>query len=261
MHRDKNFVTSVPKLCNSVFKSLYLIVMGTRKKIVVLSGAGISAESGIPTFRASDGLWENHRIEDVATPEAWERNPALVQDFYNQRRRQAFTVQPNAGHLALVKLEEKYDVTIITQNVDNLHERAGSSKVIHLHGELFKSRSTKYPTLIYDIEGWELKEGDLCERGFQLRPHIVWFGEAVPMMDVALDITNEADLLIVVGTSLNVYPAAGLVYAVQDGVPIYVVDPNIPTMHKRPNVTFIAEPATVGLTELADELLGKSQIT
>ncbi|GAB2568174.1 SIR2 family NAD-dependent protein deacylase [Spirosoma areae] len=229
--------------------------MNTRQKIVVLSGAGISAESGIPTFRASDGLWENHRIEDVATPEAWQRNPTLVQDFYNQRRKQALSVQPNAGHLALVKLEEKFDVTVITQNVDNLHEKAGSSNVVHLHGELFKSRSTKDPDLIYDIEGWEIKAGDLCEKGSPLRPHIVWFGEAVPMMDIALDITHEADILIVVGTSLNVYPAAGLVYAVGKDVPIYVVDPNIPDMQKRANLTFIAEPATVGLTELAEKLL------
>ena len=229
--------------------------MNTRKKIVVLSGAGISAESGIPTFRASDGLWENHRIEDVATPEAWERNPTLVQDFYNQRRKQALSVQPNAGHLALVKLEEKYAVTIITQNVDNLHEKAGSSTVIHLHGELFKSRSTIDEALIYDVEGWEIKAGDFCEKGSQLRPHIVWFGEAVPMMDIALEITHEADLLIVVGTSLNVYPAAGLVYSVRDGIPIYVVDPTIPDMHKRAKVTFIAKPATVGLTQLTEELL------
>ena len=235
-------------------KSLYLVFMNTRKKIVVLSGAGVSAESGIPTFRASDGLWENHRIEDVATPEAWVRNPTLVQDFYNQRRKQALTVQPNAGHLALVKLEEKYDVTVITQNVDNLHERAGSSTVIHLHGELFKSRSSVDESLIYDIDGWELKAGDLCKKGSQLRPHIVWFGEAVPMMDVALDITDQADIFIVVGTSLNVYPAASLVYAVRRGVPIYVVDPNIPSMQKRPNVTFIAEPATSGLTQLAEQL-------
>lgn len=231
--------------------------MNTRKKIVVLSGAGVSAESGIPTFRASDGLWENHRIEDVATPEAWQRNPTLVQDFYNQRRKQALTVQPNAGHLALVKLEEKYDVTVITQNVDNLHERAGSSNVVHLHGELFKSRSTVDESLIYDIEGWEIKAGDLCEKGFQLRPHIVWFGEAVPMMDIAVDITHEADIFIVVGTSLNVYPAAGLVYAVRKGVPIYVVDPNMPTMQKGPNITFIVEPATVGLTQLAEQLLAE----
>jgi NAD-dependent deacetylase len=232
--------------------------MNSRKKIVVLSGAGISAESGIPTFRASDGLWENHRIEDVATPEAWKRNPTLVQDFYNQRRKQALRVQPNAGHYALVKLEDKYDVTVITQNVDNLHEKAGSSNVIHLHGELFKARSTVDESLIYAIEGWEIKDGDRCEKGSPLRPHIVWFGEAVPMMDIALDITEDADLLIVVGTSLHVYPAAGLVYAVGAGVPVYVVDPNIPDMHKKSSVTFIVEPATVGLTQLAEKLLAEA---
>ena len=234
--------------------------MKTRQKIVVLSGAGISAESGIPTFRASDGLWENHRVEDVATLDGWVRNQPLVQDFYNQRRKQALSVQPNAGHRALVDLESKYDVTIITQNVDNLHEKAGSSKVIHLHGELFKSRSSVDESLVYDIEGWELKAGDYCEKGSQLRPHIVWFGEAVPMMDVALKITYDADIFIVVGTSLNVYPAAGLVYAVRDGVPIYVVDPTIPDMHPHANVTFITEPATVGLTQLTDELLTKADV-
>ncbi len=231
--------------------------MESRKKIVVLSGAGISAESGIPTFRASDGLWENHRIEDVATPEAWRRNPALVQEFYNQRRKQALSVQPNAGHYALVRLEEKYQVTIITQNVDDLHEKAGSSRVLHLHGELFKARSSVDESLVYDIDGWEIREGDLCAKGSQLRPHIVWFGEAVPMMDVALDIADQADIFIVVGTSLNVYPAASLVYVVGDHVPIYVVDPNMPSMQKKDNVTFIAEPATVGLTELADKLLNR----
>ncbi|RYC69874.1 SIR2 family NAD-dependent protein deacylase [Spirosoma sordidisoli] len=229
--------------------------MDTRKKIVVLSGAGVSAESGIPTFRASDGLWENHRIEDVATPDAWRRNRALVQDFYNQRRKQALQVQPNAGHYALVRLEEQYDVTIVTQNVDNLHEKAGSSTVVHLHGELFKARSTVDESLVYSMDGWELKEGDLCEKGSQLRPHIVWFGEAVPMMDMAMDIAGEADIFIVVGTSLNVYPAAGLVYGVRKGVPVYVVDPHTPSMRKTPEVTFIQEPATVGLTQLADQLL------
>lgn len=233
--------------------------MKNRQKLVVLSGAGISAESGIPTFRASDGLWENHRIEDVATPEAWARNADLVQDFYNQRRKQALRVLPNAGHQALVKLEEVFDVTVITQNVDNLHEKAGSSKVIHLHGELFKSRSTKDPSLVYDVDGWEIRQGDLCERGSQLRPHIVWFGEEVPLMDVALQATQEADILIVVGTSLNVYPAAGLAYAVGPGVPVYVVDPNTPAMHKRSSVTFIAEPATTGLTALAEQLMAKEQ--
>ncbi|RIV23351.1 NAD-dependent deacylase [Fibrisoma montanum] len=233
--------------------------MEARKKLVVLSGAGISAESGIPTFRASDGLWENHRIEDVATPEAWHRNPVLVQEFYNQRRKQALSVEPNAGHLALVRLEAYFDVTIITQNVDNLHEKAGSSNVVHLHGELFKSRSTMDPALIYDVEGWEIRMGDCCEKGAQLRPHIVWFGEAVPMMDLAMDITEQADLFIVVGTSLAVYPAAGLIYSVRPGVPIYIVDPNIPDVAKRKNMTMIPEPATVGLTRLADQLIAETQ--
>ncbi|AQG78799.1 SIR2 family NAD-dependent protein deacylase [Spirosoma montaniterrae] len=232
--------------------------METRKKIVVLSGAGVSAESGIPTFRASDGLWENHRIEDVATPEAWRRNPDLVQEFYNQRRKQALSVLPNAGHYALVRLEEKYDVTVITQNVDDLHEKAGSSNVIHLHGELFKARSSVDESLVYDIAGWEIRKGDLCAKGSQLRPHIVWFGEGVPMMDVALGIADQADIFIVVGTSLNVYPAAGLVYVVGDHVPIYVVDPNMPSMQKKANITFIAEPATVGLTQLANKLLNQN---
>ncbi len=231
--------------------------METRRKIVVLSGAGISAESGIPTFRASDGLWENHRIEDVATPEAWERDPTLVQNFYNERRKQALSVTPNAGHYALVKLETQYDVTIITQNVDDLHEKAGSTHVIHLHGELFKSRSSVDESLIYDIAGWEIKAGDHCAKGSQLRPHIVWFGEAVPMMDEALEIADQADIFIVVGTSLSVYPAAGLVYVVHDGVPIYVVDPQTPAMRQTGSVTFIQEPATVGLTQLMEQLMNE----
>ncbi|MBC7570481.1 MAG: NAD-dependent deacylase [Spirosoma sp.] len=231
--------------------------METRRKIVVLSGAGISAESGIPTFRASDGLWENHHIEDVATPEAWERDPTLVQNFYNERRKQALSVTPNAGHYALVKLETQYDVIIITQNVDDLHEKAGSTHVIHLHGELFKSRSSVDESLIYDIAGWEIKAGDHCAKGSQLRPHIVWFGEAVPMMDEALEIADQADIFIVVGTSLNVYPAAGLVYVVNDGVPIYVVDPQTPAMRQTGSVTFIQEPATVGLTQLTEQLMSK----
>lgn len=222
-----------------------------------MSGAGISAESGIPTFRASDGLWENHHIEDVATPEAWERDPTLVQNFYNERRKQALSVTPNAGHYALVKLETQYDVIIITQNVDDLHEKAGSTHVIHLHGELFKSRSSVDESLIYDIAGWEIKAGDHCAKGSQLRPHIVWFGEAVPMMDEALEIADQADIFIVVGTSLNVYPAAGLVYVVNDGVPIYVVDPQTPAMRQTGSVTFIQEPATVGLTQLTEQLMSK----
>ena len=229
--------------------------MKSRKNIVVLSGAGISAESGLATFRDSNGLWENYRIEDVATPEGWKKNPALVQEFYNARRKQALTAQPNAGHKALVRLEEKFNVTVITQNVDNLHEKAGSSQVVHLHGELLKSRSTVDPNLVYEIERWEVKMGDCCEKGSQLRPHIVWFGEAVPMMETAVEITEQAHIFIVVGTSLAVYPAAGLVYDVQPGVPIYVVDPYTPDMRSRKNVTFLPEPATTGLPRLIEQLM------
>src|ERR1035437_2298844 len=182
-----------------------------KKKIVVLTGAGVSAESGISTFRDSGGRWEKYRIEDVATPEAFHENPALVLDFYNQRRRQLQEVEPNAAHKALVLLEEKFDVQIITQNVDDLHERAGSTNVLHLHGELLKSRSTKDARLIYQIKGTELNIGDTCELGSQLRPHIVWFGEMVPAIEEAGRISSKADIFIIIGTSLNVYPAAGLV--------------------------------------------------
>ena len=224
------------------------------KKLVVLSGAGISAESGVSTFRDNGGLWDNYRIEDVATPEAWRKNQELVLDFYNQRRKQALNVSPNAAHEALVALEKDYDVTIITQNVDNLHERAGSSNVIHLHGELFKVRSTRNADLVYDLDGWELKTGDLCELGSQLRPHIVWFGEGVPLMDKAVDITSEADIFLVIGTSLAVYPAAGLVHYVDAGKPIYIVDPARPDITLKPNMTFIQEKATVGMEILKDRL-------
>lgn len=200
----------------------------TRRKIVVLSGAGISAESGISTFRGSDGtgLWENHRIQDVATPEAWRKDMELVLRFYNERRILARKVHPNAGHLALAELEKIHDVHIITQNVDDLHERAGSTKVLHLHGSLFESRSTLDPTLIYKMNHDVMKVGDKCERGSQLRPNIVWFNEPVPAIEKAIDITSYADAFVVVGTSLNVYPAAGLYTYVQHGVPIYLVDPN-----------------------------------
>lgn len=228
------------------------------KKIVVLTGAGISAESGLRTFRDSNGLWENHRVEDVATPEGWASNPDLVLEFYNQRRKQALQAEPNAGHRALKQLENYFDVTIITQNVDNLHEKAGSSNVIHLHGELFKSRSTRDERLVYDITGWELKRGDRCEKGSQLRPHIVWFGEAVPLMDTAAELTHQADILIIVGTSMVVYPAAGLIDYARPGVPIYVVDPNSPQIRSRKNLTFIPEPATTGLSRLAEQLIAAS---
>jgi len=225
------------------------------KKIVVLSGAGISAESGIRTFRDSNGLWEEYRIEDVATFDAWLRNPGLVQEFYNQRRKQLYEVEPNAAHFALVKLEKEYDVDIITQNVDDLHERAGSTRVMHLHGELKKSRSTVDPDLIYTIEGWELKMGDTCEKGSQLRPHIVWFGEEVPMIVPAAQLTALADIFIVIGTSLNVYPAAGLIHQTSNSCKKYLVDPNDCQVGLIPNLTIIKEKAGSGVSSLVEKLL------
>jgi NAD-dependent deacetylase len=224
------------------------------KKIVVLTGAGISAESGIRTFRDSDGLWEEHRIEDVATFEAWQRNPGLVLDFYNQRRKQLYEVKPNQGHIALVDLEKKFDVRIITQNVDDLHEQAGSRNVLHLHGELKKVRSTVDDDLIYELEGWELKKGDLCEKGSQLRPHIVWFGEAVPMIEKAMELSAQADIFIVIGTSLNVYPAAGLVYYIKPGTPVYLIDPHAEMLSGVKNLTVIREPAGTGVPALVEKL-------
>ena len=225
------------------------------KHIVVLSGAGISAESGLTTFRDAGGLWEGYDIRDVATPEAWHKNAALVLDFYNMRRKSALSALPNAGHLALVELEKQYKVTVITQNVDNLHEKAGSTKVLHLHGELFKSRSTGDERLIYDIDGWELKQGDKCSKGFQLRPHIVWFGEMVPMMDRAVEEAATADIFIVVGTSLQVYPAAGLLDYVAAETPKYIIDPNMPEVRKSANLFLMEEKATTGLPKLVKELL------
>jgi NAD-dependent deacetylase len=224
------------------------------KKLVILSGAGVSAESGISTFRDNGGLWDNYRVEDVATPEAWRKDQELVLNFYNHRRKQALTVTPNAAHLALAELEKNYDVCIITQNVDNLHEKAGSTNVLHLHGELFQSRSTKDPNLVYDMNGWELKTGDLCELGSQLRPNIVWFGEEVPMMETAVEITEQADIFIVIGTSLAVYPAAGLVHYVDSKKPIFIIDPAKPDIRLKQNMTFIQEKATIGVQILAEEL-------
>lgn len=225
------------------------------KKIVVLTGAGISAESGLKTFRDSDGLWEEYRIEDVATYEAWVRNPALVNEFYNQRRKQLFDVEPNAAHVALAELEKKFEVRIITQNVDDLHERGGSSSVLHLHGELKKVRSTIDPELVYTLHGWELKLGDKCEKGSQLRPHIVWFGEAVPLIEDAAEISSDADIYIVIGTSLNVYPAAGLLNYVRDDVPKYLVDPNASPMNWMRNLKIIREKAGTGVPALVNELM------
>jgi len=198
------------------------------KKLVVLTGSGISAESGISTFRDSGGLWEQHRIEDVATPEAWNRNQDLVHKFYNLRREQLLNVVPNNAHYGLVELEKYFNVQIITQNVDNLHERAGSKQIVHLHGELMKVRSTGPGQEIFELNEKNviLKKGDLCPKGFQLRPHIVWFGEAVPEIEHAIEIVEEADILVIIGTSLQVYPAAGLVNYTKPGVPVYLIDPN-----------------------------------
>ncbi|MDX5437718.1 MAG: NAD-dependent deacylase [Pontibacter sp.] len=222
-----------------------------KKKLVVLSGAGISAESGIATFRDANGLWEGHDVMEVASPQGWRKNPELVLDFYNQRRKNAHTALPNAGHQTLAELENDFDVHIITQNVDDLHERAGSSHVTHLHGKLFESRSTLDPTLVYQMESWQLNLGDKCERGSQLRPNIVWFGEPVPMMEKAIEETLGADIFMVVGTSLVVYPAAGLVDFVQPDIPIFVVDPNLPQMRVSARVQRFEEKASTGVLKVA----------
>lgn len=222
------------------------------KNLIVLTGAGISAESGIKTFRDMGGLWEEYDITEVASPEGWQKNQALVLDFYNQRRKQLQEVVPNAGHKTLVELEDFFNVQIITQNVDDLHEKAGSKQVLHLHGELQKVRSTIDENLIYTLDGWELKKGDLCEKGSQLRPHIVWFGEAVPMIDKASKIVKTADIFVVVGTSLNVYPAAGLLAYVPDNAPIYLIDPN--DIYSQYTFQHIKEKGSVGLRKLYDIL-------
>ncbi|TAE76245.1 MAG: NAD-dependent deacylase [Bacteroidetes bacterium] len=231
--------------------------MTEKKKIIVLTGAGISAESGIKTFRDSDGLWENHHVQDVATPEAWKKDKELVTRFYNQRRSQLTEVKPNAGHLGLVELEEYFDVTIITQNVDDLHERAGSTKIIHLHGELTKVRSSINPDLVFDWGYKEVKIGDMCEDGSQLRPHIVWFGEAVPKMGEATLIARKSDIFILIGSSMVVYPAAGLITEVHNNQPKYIIDPQKPAINLDKMTTFIAEPATIGVPKLIKELKEK----
>lgn len=224
-----------------------------KKRLVVLTGAGMSQESGIKTFRDSDGLWEEHRIEDVATPEAWARDPELVNNFYNQRRKQLLEVEPNAGHYGLAALEKDFDVRIVTQNVDDLHERAGSSHVLHLHGELRKVRSTKDPDLVYELDGWELKLGDTCELGSQLRPHIVWFGEAVPNITPAMKIVEKADILVIIGTSMAVYPAAGLIHYAPEGTPVFLIDPGNPAIGNN-KVTFIRKKASEGVKKLTEIL-------
>lgn len=217
-----------------------------KKKLVVFTGAGISAESGISTFRGTDGLWEGRRIEEVASPEGWKRNPELVLDFYNRRRRQLLGVEPNEAHRLLAALEEKFDTWIITQNVDDLHERSGSTQVIHLHGELRKSRSSYDESVIYDCDT-DILLGDTCELGSQLRPHIVWFGEMVPRMDDAIRITRQADVFIVIGSSLVVYPAASLIHHTRKEVPKFLIDLNIPDFPGIENITCIQDKATSGV--------------
>ncbi len=225
------------------------------QKLIVLSGAGMSAESGLKTFRDQDGLWNKHRIEEVASPIAWNQNPEMVLDFYNQRRKQLFEVEPNIAHYALVKLEDKFDVQIITQNVDDLHESAGSTKILHLHGELKKARSTIDQTLIYQMDDWELIWGDHCEKGSQLRPHIVWFGEPVPNILIASKLVEQADILMVIGTSLGVYPAAGLIHDAPQNSIKYLIDPNASRDHHLKNLTIYKGTAGDGVAKVVSELL------
>jgi NAD-dependent deacetylase len=220
------------------------------KKLVALTGAGMSAESGLRTFREMGGLWEEYDVQEVASPEGWEKDRELVLRFYNERRKQLQEALPNRGHFALAEMEKDFDVTIVTQNVDDLHERGGSTKIIHLHGELKKSRSTLDPNLVYDIKGWELNLGDLCEKGSQLRPHIVWFGEAVPAIEEAAVVVSEADLLVIIGTSMNVYPAAGLINYTRPGTPIYLIDPNEVIVAGVSGITMIRKGAAEGVDEL-----------
>jgi NAD-dependent deacetylase len=225
------------------------------KRIVALTGAGISAESGLKTFRDSGGLWEGYRVEEVATPEAWRANRAKVLQFYNERRKAAREAKPNRAHEILAELQNHFRVTVITQNVDNLHERAGSQHIIHLHGSLFEARSTADPSLIYPIEGWQLNEGDKCEKGSQLRPNIVWFGEPVPAMEEAAAFAAEAEIFLVVGTSLQVYPAAGLIQYAPRFAPKFIVDPGQPEVGTCNNLRFIAKRATEGMEDLKKILL------
>jgi NAD-dependent deacetylase len=224
-------------------------------RVVVLSGAGISAESGLQTFRGAGGLWEGHRVEDVASPRAWATNPGLVLEFYNQRRRAVRMAVPNAAHRALVELERKHDVRIVTQNVDDLHERAGSSHVLHLHGEIMLARSTQDRRLVTHLGDRDIDLGDVCELGSQLRPHIVWFGEMVPAMDEAIQLVSGADVLLVVGTSLQVQPAAGLIFEAPERARRIVVNPDVPEHVTGPSFEVVARPATLGVPEVVAGLL------
>lgn len=230
------------------------------KNLIILTGAGMSKESGIRTFRESGGLWEEYDITEVATPAAWFKNRELVLRFYNERRTQLAGCEPNSGHKGLAALERYFNVHIITQNIDNLHERAGSTRVLHLHGELTKARSTSDPGLIYDIGYKEIRPGDNCEKGSQLRPHIVWFGEAVPMMDEAVSITSTADIFVVIGSSLNVYPAAGLIGYAPSKASLWLIDPNEVYAPGFRKIEIIREPATRGVEVLTERLLRDNQI-
>ncbi len=225
------------------------------KKLVVFTGAGVSAESGLKTFREMGGLWEQYNVADVASPAGWEKNMDLVLRFYNERRRQLVRSNPNPGHIALVELEKYFDVQIITQNVDDLHERAGSKHVVHLHGELKKAQSTFSPKLIYEIEGTDLNPGDLCEMGHQLRPYVVWFGEPVPKMNDAIASCQKADIFLVVGTSLNVYPAASLIDYIPENCPVFIIDPNKVNTNVHKDYIFIREKAGPGLQSLKEKLI------
>jgi NAD-dependent deacetylase len=226
-----------------------------RIKLVVLTGAGISAESGIRTFRDMGGLWEEYDIMEVASYDGWVKNPDLVLNFYNDRRKQLKDAMPNRGHIALAEAEKYFDVHIITQNVDNLHERGGSTKILHLHGELTKVESSQDSSIVYDIGYTDLKLGDKCEKGSQLRPHIVWFGEPVPAMADAIQITRQAEIFAIVGTSLNVYPAAGLLGYVSKNTPVYLVDPNDVTVQTRQTIHYIKENASVGVEKMLEMIL------
>ena len=226
-----------------------------KRKLVAFTGSGISAESGLKTFRDSDGLWEEYNVYDVATPEAWHRDRKLVLDFYNARRRQVINAKPNDAHIALAKLESKFDVDIITQNIDDLHERAGSTKVLHLHGEIMKSQSMLHRQLVYAIKGSELNEGDLCERGAQLRPFVVWFGEEVPMIRPAEHVISQAEIVLIIGTSLQVYPAAGLVQFARPGVKKYYIDPNPDANIYLGNTEVLNSKAGIAVPRLVEKLM------
>lgn len=228
-----------------------------KQKLVVLSGAGISAESGLKTFRDSDGLWEGYKVEDVATLAAWQADMPLVLDFYNMRRKNVLEAEPNQAHYLLKQLEDKFDVQIITQNVDNLHERAGSKNILHLHGIITQAKSTYDDNLLYEINGWEMKMGERCEFGSQLRPNIVWFGEAVPNIEPATKMVQQADLMLVIGTSLQVYPAAGLVQYFSNKKPLYVIDPKKVPVTRTQNITFIEAKASDGMEQLVQILTNK----